>query len=505
MFCSSSWGSLRPVIAANTRKTVMVDRPSPSAANTSPSIRVTGAPFVRDERLRTGAELQLEMLTQWFAVSQAILRGSDQRTSLFAAATGIRKLTGADQVAIAVCDSDRSARRLVAISDVESFDSASSLVKQIELAACAPLDCQSELSWSRGATDESPQPVLQRYCVDAGHESCFAAPLVTQGATILGSILIGGRSDLFRHSARIAQLKQMIEYLGDCLGVSLEARAPLGQRVRTRIRRWVQHRWTKIAAWAAAGFATAMLIPLPYTVQCDCQLWPTTRRFVSAPFEGVLHESLVQPGDLVSQGQVLARLDGRALRMKLAGLEAQLSGESKRHKSALARNDISESQIAQAECSKLANEIEALNNRLKELNISSPIDGIVVTGDLDKVQGARLETGQSLFEIAPLDQMRAEVAIPETEIRFVRAEMSTRVLLNAYPYQSWTAPIRAIRPRAEIRDNASVFVADVVFDNDQNQLRPGMKGQARVRTDYRLLGWIFFHRFGESLRRWFFW
>ncbi len=448
---------------------------------------------------------QNEMLAQWIGISQAILSGSDQQTSLFLAASGLRKVLGAGQVAIALCDPDRANRRLVALSDVESFDMTSPLIKQIELAACLPLDSEGEFTWCHETNESHPQPTLRDFSVAANHEACFAARMQAQDGTVVGSILIGGSAATLTPSQRQAQINRLVGYLAENLAATLAAHMPLSLRLAQTVRRTMRHRWMKIISWIVGGCALALLLPLPYRIHCDCPLQPMTRRFVSAPFEGVLAESLVRPGDLVKPGQVLARLDGRALRMKLSGLEAQKSGENKHHKSALAQGNIAESQMALAECNRLSTEIEVFNSRLNELNICSPIAGMIVNGDLDKVQGARLEMGQSLFEVAPLDQMRAEVAIPESEIRFVRPELSSRILLNAYPYQSWTATIQSVRPRTEIRDDESVFIAEVVFDNEQNQMRPGMKGQARVKSDFHLLGWILFHRAWETVRRAFYW
>ena len=46
------------------------------------------------------------------------------------------------------------------------------------------------------------------------------------------------------------------------------------------------------------------------------------------------------------------------------------------------------------------------------------------------------------------------------------------------------------------------FLAEVVLDNSGGMLRPGMKGQARIRTTDRCLGWVLFHKPWNYLRAW---
>ena len=65
--------------------------------------------------------------------------------------------------------------------------------------------------------------------------------------------------------------------------------------------------------WVYLAVVLLVLVALslsPYRVATDCTVEPLERRFVVAPFEGVFEKSLVRPGDLVEQNQVLAR-DGR--------------------------------------------------------------------------------------------------------------------------------------------------------------------------------------------------
>ena len=223
------------------------------------------------------------------------------------------------------------------------------------------------------------------------------------------------------------------------------------------------------------------------------------------PYDGVLAQSLVRGGDQVSAQQVVARLDGRVLRGELAGVQAEFDVSRKRRDLALATGDVAQSQIAKSEMTRHQAKITILNQRLENLDVRSPIDGVVVTGDLEKTVGVPLELGQTLFEIAPLATMVAEVGVPESEADYVKPGMQVQLKFDSFPFQTFSAEIQRIHPRAEVVDNDSVFVAEVVLQNAQGRLRPGMNGDAKVSTGWSPLGWNLFHRPWESIRYWMIW
>jgi multidrug efflux pump subunit AcrA (membrane-fusion protein) len=237
----------------------------------------------------------------------------------------------------------------------------------------------------------------------------------------------------------------------------------------------------------------------PHKIDCECQLQPIVRRFVAAPFDGTLEESLVKPGDVVAEGDVLAQMDGRETRLELSALEAEFAQARKAWEVSLSIDDIHEAQQAKLEMKRLELKIEILRQQQQDLQIRSPLRGFVVSGDLEDCEGAPLKVGQSLFEIAPTERMKVEVVIPEAEIAYVRAGMETRIRLDAYPRQPLSAKLTHIVPRAEARDDAFVFVAEAELDNAGELLRPGMNGRATLIGNRRPLAWLLFHKPCESL------
>ena len=189
----------------------------------------------------------------------------------------------------------------------------------------------------------------------------------------------------------------------------------------------------------------------------------------------------------------------------MSGLRAELQGAKKRGDSALAQGEVAPSKIARSEMRRHQSKIEILEKQLEHLEVRSPIQGIVVSGDLEKVEGAPVEMGKTLFEIAPLDDMLAEIGIPESEIQYVEEGMPVTIKLNAFPFKTWTGKIEKINPGTEIAGEDTVFVAQVRLPNQEDQLRPGMQGSAKIKSSYSPIGWNLFHTSWESIRYWLVW
>ncbi|MFN3192737.1 MAG: efflux RND transporter periplasmic adaptor subunit [Aureliella sp.] len=252
---------------------------------------------------------------------------------------------------------------------------------------------------------------------------------------------------------------------------------------------------------AALSVVVVGVIPFPFSIKCDVTCEPQTRRFVSAPFDAKLLKSLVKAGDQVVAGQVLAELDGGDLQTQLANLQAKLSQSQQRHTAALSNGDASEAELERLESAHLRGEIRILQSRFDRLQIMAPIDGIVVAGNLERSEGSTIQMGDNLFEVAPIDHMIAEVAIPEEQIAFVKKDLQTRISLNSHGGQTLRTKLDSIHPRNEMLNGQSVFVAEASLANESASLLPGMTGSARIDVGYRPIAWLLFHRPYEKLRQ----
>ena len=454
----------------------------------------------------TKAEIRTRSLNDVVALTTELDRAENLQSASLILVNQLKRLTQSQQVAFAACNQN-GLPKLLAISDVESVDHSLDATRATTQACGQAMLLKHTVVFPDRRQDANFADVLplEQYCKSNGFDACISVPIIGSDEKMVGSMLLAVAPKQADEDGYIKYLNQLSQKVSGHLDVVLKANQSLSEHAISTFKDFTNGKIPKIAAAAALVLCAVMLIPWPYRVGCECEIQPVLRRFIAAPHEGVLEKNLVQNGDLVSEGQVVANLEGRQLRIELAGLEAELMGTSKRRSAAMASNQIADAQISLSEMKKLKSQIQLVNDKLKNLEIRSPIDGIVVAGDLEKVEGAPVEMGQTLFEVGPLDKMLAEISIPENEIPYVHPGMNINIKLNAYPFKTWVGTVAKIHPKTEIRNLESVFIAEVELDNIEMKLKPGMKGQAKVKSDAYPIGWNLFHHPLEKLRYWTVW
>jgi len=256
--------------------------------------------------------------------------------------------------------------------------------------------------------------------------------------------------------------------------------------------RWsLQH---KVTALVGAVLVLALFLPVPYRITADAVVRPRFTRFVVSRYDGLLKECKVRPGDRVNKGAVLARLDERQTEVELAALQAERDKAKKKLDQETARGNIAAAQVARLDMDKLDQQLTRLQEQRHHLIITSPVTGMVLTGDLQRAEGSPVNRGQTLFEVAPLAKMEVEVAIPEKNISQVPKDGLVSVRFEAYQGTSWKKHFERIEPKAQIKNNANVFIGILEFDNPRGLLHPGMRGIAKIHAGTRLLGWILFRK-----------
>lgn len=423
------------------------------------------------------------------------------KRSLFTLATELEKFFGCQRVAIGT--GSKRHCRVHAVSGTSADEKRTIGFSQLGSAMREAIALDQTMVWPGQKT------MVREVVVSANHDDLLHSyqagrlvvlPLHHEASGTTGAVALlwpVGAPETNRKTYLL--LEACRPHLGALVGYLKRAK-PGG--IRGALRRfWRGSRAKRIVTISAAVLGVlSMLLPFTYRVAADCILQPTTRRTVAAPFENRLYRTYAKPGDEVEAGQILAELDGREIRVALAEAIAARSAAFKKRDDAMVSGQPAMVQMTQLEAERLSLEAERLQFRNDNLMIRSPVDGVVLTGDLERSEGVPVTSGQKLFEVAPLDEMLMEIAIPETEVRHVTVGDTVELRLESDGAGERNSTLSSLYPVSEIQDGRNVFVGEALLPNPDGNLRPGMKGSARIETGRRALGWILFHRIYEYLR-----
>jgi RND family efflux transporter MFP subunit len=232
---------------------------------------------------------------------------------------------------------------------------------------------------------------------------------------------------------------------------------------------------------------------------------------VSSKVTGKIAEVLIEEGMIVTEGQVVARLDDSSLRPELDLAHSQLRArqtereeievrlaEAERNLSraerlrAEALNSEVDLDTAQAEFDALTARLEALSSAIEvaeatvrvreqyldDLVVRAPFDGVIVSKDAqpgEMVSPVSAGGGFTRTDIATLVDMSSreiEVDVNEAYINRVSAGQRTEATLDAYPDWRIASHVINIVPTAD-RQKATVRVR-IAFDELDDRILPNM-------------------------------
>ncbi|MGM0586165.1 MAG: efflux RND transporter periplasmic adaptor subunit [Pseudomonadota bacterium] len=242
---------------------------------------------------------------------------------------------------------------------------------------------------------------------------------------------------------------------------------------------------------------------------------PTNLVEVSSELSGIVKSVLVDFNDQVAKGQVLAELDTDKLeagvesaRARVAAAQARVAEaeatvaetelQFERAQRLAARSVVSEHEMdvaraaharakaglayAQAEVGAATAELRLTETTLSKACICSPIDGVVLSRDVDPGQTvASSLQAPVLFAIAEdLDRMEVQVDVDEADVGQVKEGQSASFTVDAYPDRRFEATVSRLRLGSEVVQGVVTYKAILTADNSEGLLRPGMTATAEI-------------------------
>ena len=139
-------------------------------------------------------------------------------------------------------------------------------------------------------------------------------------------------------------------------------------------------------------------------------------------------------------------------------------------------------------------EVDRARTRVDDAKLRSPIDGIVVTPDLQNVAGKHLDAGNAFAQVLDLSSALLQISIPEQDTVLMSAGERVAIKLDSYPQRTWRGAVSVVSPEAKAGDGDRTFTAEVPLSNADATLRAGMTGRAKISLGWKPAGYVLLRR-----------
>lgn len=208
--------------------------------------------------------------------------------------------------------------------------------------------------------------------------------------------------------------------------------------------------------------------------------------FVVGRASGIIQEIMVEEGDYVEKGQVLAKLEPERYELNLRraqadmdGIEKELAKIKKVYNQKLVSVDVFDKITAQYESAKATLALAQLD--LKEATIIAPISGYIAERNAKVGNLTESFQRERMFHIVQQKELYGIVYLPEKELAKVHKDQKARLLVAALDDAVVNAFVERISP--VIDPKTGTFKVTLRVPNEDKHLMPGMFTQVSLNYD----------------------
>lgn len=231
---------------------------------------------------------------------------------------------------------------------------------------------------------------------------------------------------------------------------------------------------------------------------------PVNKVEVGTQVSGIISKIYVDYNSIVKKGQVIAELDKINLESELASAKANLASSKseldyqetnyKRIKALHDKGFISDDDFDIADLSyKKAKEaylvqlqtVQKAQTNLGYATITSPIDGVVLSKDVEEGQtvAASFST-PTLFTIArDLTDMQVVANVDEADIGNVRDGQRVTFTVDAFPDDTFEGRVKQVRQQGEEESNVVTYEVVISAPNNDLKLKPQLTANVNIYTE----------------------
>jgi GAF domain-containing protein len=395
---------------------------------------------------------------------------------------------------------NRGRLQLKAISGQESIPVGDTQVDQLRtlLAQLSKYDEQllvRQYGETLDAEEPRVQAAIEKHFEASGYRALYALPLTDDQGRV-GLLLYESSDPGFLDQAHIEMIKVLAGQTTVAIRNALLYREvpllrllePVFQRKRAFLRS-ERKRQATILGSIAAAIVLLIFCPLSLRIGGPATVAPQSTATVTAPVDGTIAQVYAREGQRVRRGDVLAHMDDRPWRDQLAASQAKYDEARLATEHGGGRHS---SQPDRTLIDYLRAEVEQAQLRIGNAQLRSPIDGVVMTPNLENATGEHLDAGNEFAKVLNLHSARLNIAVDQQDARLVKAGQMAAIKLDSFPAQTLHGRVVSLSPEAQVEGDRRVFYAHVLLPNEGAELRTGMEGRAKISAGYHPAGYVLF-------------
>ncbi len=215
---------------------------------------------------------------------------------------------------------------------------------------------------------------------------------------------------------------------------------------------------------------------------------PYSRSRLASRTAGIIDEVLVEAGDRVEAGALLARIDMSEQRAELARIEAQREQARRAYERASQLRERGTMATADYEAARLELQVAerdaaVWSTRIAFGEVRAPMNAVVTARHVEPGEGVQAQ--DPLFDLTAMDLLVMRIGISELDVVHLEPGQSAPILLDAMPGNSVEGTIRRIFPTAEADTRLVTVEIALPEGSAERGVRPGFLGRVRMAIDPR--------------------
>ncbi len=515
------------------------------------TVAVVASDFHLREQLRT-LRSERGLYDQSIELIQRLQQSRQLQATAYEIANEGRRFAGADRLSVVA--KRGTDWKVLAASGVERVEPRADVTKRLQALAAATSDWGEPVEYSDADSktlDELPPELtrlVEQHVDESQARTLVAAPVHAAGTAEEDdrtkpppTIAVLVAEQFTSHSDDFS--RQRVLELANICAPALTQASDLDRFPMRASMRWA-NRWDRVCTklgltklvTAIVAFvllvATLALVRIDYEISAPATLQPSIQRDVFATTDGNVADIKFKHGDQVSAGDVLAVLHDPELLLNVQRVDGEIATTRKRLEAiAVTRTDRQVREETSTDKLPLAAEAEQLEKRLASLltqqqilakrrdalTLKSPIDGTVLTLDVQNLLRTRpVQRGQVLLTVSDTSgPWRLVAEVPQARIGQILQAQETasqqlpvRFRLAGETDQTYVGQLASISTNAVLDTDgldqeSPAFEVRIDIDEKEDFLpRPGMSAEVRIHCGRRSLGYVWLHDIWESIYSW---